>query len=292
MFDRINHPIVTKVYRGSNYFIEIDPNIDKKTACIYFSSNGLYYPNNLETFNEVVVEGDRYEWKKNKLFNIQKHIFVRDIFKQWYLKGINSKINSFDKLLNFFKKETEGYQVTTIGSSAGGYASTLFGKWLNANKIININGQYSLWHLLQSEYDRKENPVLVENQNNKDINQYYNISNILEMNAAPVFYFYSCLSNIDLEQFEKVKNSDKLFPIPIKTNIHGIPFWFENITDVLNLDINNLKRLIKSRGYSRLSFSITIAGYKSTMVYITKRWKHQYYIIKNHIGNFVRSITK
>ena len=39
-----------------------------------------------------------------------KHIFVRDVFKTWYITGINSKINNVPLLAELLRKETEGYE--------------------------------------------------------------------------------------------------------------------------------------------------------------------------------------
>lgn len=47
------------------------------------------------------------------------------------------------------KRETDGFNVITIGSSAGGYASALFGPKLKAEKVICFNAQFSLDKLVE-----------------------------------------------------------------------------------------------------------------------------------------------
>jgi hypothetical protein len=37
-----------------------------------------------------------------------KHIFLRDVFKQWYLAGINPTVSSPEKLVEFLRQETVG----------------------------------------------------------------------------------------------------------------------------------------------------------------------------------------
>ena len=52
-------------------------------------------------------------------------IFVRDMWKQWYINGINQKIDSVEKVIEFLRTETENMRVTTVGNSSGGYMATL-----------------------------------------------------------------------------------------------------------------------------------------------------------------------
>ena len=41
-------------------------------------------------------------------------IFVRDMWKQWYINGINQKIDSVEKVIEFLRTETENMRVTTV----------------------------------------------------------------------------------------------------------------------------------------------------------------------------------
>ena len=89
-----NNSMVKKIYQEKNYKI-IHTKAKNKNAIIFFSGNGLYFPNEEKIFSETIIEKNRYEWEnisdnkkiKNKYSLI---IFVRDIYKQWYLNGINS----------------------------------------------------------------------------------------------------------------------------------------------------------------------------------------------------------
>jgi len=128
-----------------NFLIEYDETIQDKTYCaIYFCSNDIWYPHTEEIFKKRIVDSNFFEWYKCRIKKAYKHIFLRDVFKQWYLTGINATINSHEKLFEWLKAETEGYQVITVGSSAGGYASALFGSRLKAEKAICFNAQFSL----------------------------------------------------------------------------------------------------------------------------------------------------
>lgn len=114
---------------------------------VYFSSNGVYFPNEVDVFNKMIINENRFEWKHlNNTVNskIGKAIFIRDVFKNFYITGINSNINSIDNLLDFLRKETEGYDVYTIGSSAGGYMAMLAGSLLQVKRIYSFSGQFDI----------------------------------------------------------------------------------------------------------------------------------------------------
>lgn len=153
--------IVQKAYKEyPNYLIETNKPVENNKICaIYFTSNDLYYPDNEETFKARVIEKNSFEWYGNRIQKACKHIFVRDVFKQWYLTGVNHTINSPERLLDFFQKETAGYQVITVGSSAGGYAATLYGSLLHATQIMAFNPQFEL-HSLLSRSTERANPLV------------------------------------------------------------------------------------------------------------------------------------
>jgi len=120
--------IINEVYNKNNFLIVYDEKcINKDTCAIYFSSNNIYYPNTEEVFRKRIIERDFYEWYHTRISKAYKHIFLRDIKKQWYITGINSQINSPELLLNFLKKEVKGFSTITVGSSAGGSAEVLYG---------------------------------------------------------------------------------------------------------------------------------------------------------------------
>lgn len=132
-----------------NFLIEYNEQCSSKEYCaIYFCSNDIWFPHTEEIFRKRIVKNNFFEWYRCRIARAYKHIFVRDVFKQWYLTGINGEINSTDKLYEFLKKETAGYKVITLGSSAGGYASALFGPMLGAVQSICFNAQFCLQRLV------------------------------------------------------------------------------------------------------------------------------------------------
>ena len=67
-----------------NYRIDYDSN-NKGCVAIYISSNGIFYPDTVECFERTIFEKDRYEFTKLKIKRADKHIFIRDIYKHWYV---------------------------------------------------------------------------------------------------------------------------------------------------------------------------------------------------------------
>lgn len=99
----------------------------------FFSGNGLYYPNTISSFCKTVVEQNRYEWwnvghSEEIVKQAGKIIYVRDVYKQFYVKGINVEINCIDKLCELLKELTMGMRVVTCGNSAGGYIAVIVGQ--------------------------------------------------------------------------------------------------------------------------------------------------------------------
>lgn len=118
---------------------------------IFFSSHGLYFPTTIDEFQKQVVQGDKYEWvniSKNEQLRekASKFIFIRDIYKNWCLHGINSRCNSLHDLATLLTKYTEGKNIITVGSSAGGYMAIALGCMLNAKTIFAFSPQIS--HLI------------------------------------------------------------------------------------------------------------------------------------------------
>ncbi len=207
--------LVLEEYKKENIRVE---NTGEKTgkAIIFFSSNGIYYPETEDSFRKSIVEKDRYEFENiSRDEKIQKEfeliIFVRDVYKQWYVNGINERVNSVDKLCEYLQDITKGYLVTTCGLSAGGYLSMLIGNMINADKIFSFSGQFYLWNELTSA------PLLRENQSIESKSKYYDISNLISRG----YYFYPAKVDVDIFQSSFVKNNEGIKKLPINQEWHG-----------------------------------------------------------------------
>lgn len=254
---RIDDPIVQRVWeKDCNYLIDYSIRNHSKICTIYFSSNGIYYPNTENTFNEIVIKKNRYEWYDTRVKAARKHLFVRDVYKQWYVKGINSQIDTQAKLLDFLRKETEGYDVITIGSSAGGYASALYGTLLHAKIVLAFSPQITLEGIVFDDKENK-NPILRESKLNSNM---MNIWDTIKGNNH-IFMFYSIHSitdRLDIELADKAEvNVVKFYG-----DVHGVPFKSFALPTVINMDIKSL-RLLTKRIHNPMLFSLRFCSLDS-----------------------------
>lgn len=257
---QVDSVLVKKYYSESDNIkiIDIEGTENSKLCVIYFSSNELYYPNTEKAFNSTIVNRDKYEWINNKFPGASRHIFVRDIQKQWYIEGTSSKYNNPDKVAEYLKELCDGYMIYTLGSSAGGFAAILFGSLIQAKRVYAFNAQLNLNLTLKSS-DLKVNPILYKYFNNEEINKYYLISNFLNENCQ-YFYFQSANSNIDIIQYEGCSAKAMINKIEFKTSNHGFPFLRHNLKHVLCLQERDLLHLSKSKIHPLL-FSIRLDGF-------------------------------
>ena len=94
MFDIWNQRVAVaeEAYQSGNYRIEYNETTDKNECVIYFSSNNIWFPNTEKAFQKSIVEEDRYEWQRNPYRIGKKNIYLRDIYKSWYVQGINYEL--------------------------------------------------------------------------------------------------------------------------------------------------------------------------------------------------------
>lgn len=259
---QVDSYIVQQVYaERDNFLIEYDDRGDKNWCAIYFCSNDIYYPNTEEIFRKRIVEKNFFEWYHLRINKAYKHIFVRDVFKQWYLTGINAKINTPEKLTEFLQKETKGYHIVTVGSSAGGYAAILHGSLLNAKYVLAFNPQFEIASLLKTTAEN-ENPILFRESG--AIRKYLDIIQYLN-SRTEIFYFYSSKSKWDVEQSTHIGSKVNIFNIKFKSSHHGIPFLKVALPSTVNKNINKLRELSRKTHFP-LFYTIGQVGVIKTIV--------------------------
>jgi len=237
---------------------------DKNCCVIYFSSNEIYYPNTGKSFNESIIKKDKYEWKNNLLPHAGKHILVRDIQKQWYINGISAKCNTPALLLEKLRELTDGYNVFTVGSSAGGFGALLYGSLLGAKKIYAFNAQMDLKVIMKSS-DELIDPLLFRYQSDQVIAPFFNVSAFLR-DDIEYFYFQSANSQMDLDQYEACTKKELLNRIQFSTSNHGFPFLRHDLKHVFAMSPDKLLELSQSRMHPFV-FSVKIHGLlKATML--------------------------
>ncbi len=265
--------IVKSVYKNNNnYLIEYDNNQNKDHCAIYFSSNEIYFPNNEKAFSRSIIEKNKYEWFGIRVPYAHKHIFLRDIQKQWYLTGVNSMIDSPGKLLAFLESETSGYKVIALGSSAGGFAAVLFGSLLKARLILSFNGQFQVSSLLKTS-NESINPILFRLHRKGKLLDYFDLKPFLK-ESTNVFYFYSNGSRWDCEQRNHIQN-ENINMIEFSTGHHGIPFLKCNLPVILRMTEEQLSNLT-GKAFSPLWFSIMTTGLINTVTGLIKQTIKKY----------------
>lgn len=258
---------------NANYVIEIDDNSPNKDLCvIYFSSHNIYYPNTPESFYKNIIRNDKYEWRNNTPISAYKQIFIRDLYKQWYIRGVNNIQITPPDLLNLLKHHTSGFRVITVGSSAGAYAAILYGIQLCAEKVFAFNPQFELNSQLETTSE-EINPVLFRDRENK-LMEYYDITSVIKQKPDNnIFYFFSEKSSWDKQQYEYLAASNAdlhVNTIGFKNRLHGIPFPRVALTKVLNLSDKELKGLC-GRNIDPIMFSIRQVGFIKTIIGVSKQ---------------------
>jgi len=273
---QVDSDIVKQAFEHRNYLIVYDEDCKQKDYCaIYFSSNDIYFPNNEQVFTKRILDKDFYEWYNIRISKACKHIYIRDIFKQWYLGGINTEINSPEKLLLFLQKETEGLNIVTLGSSAGGYAAVLYGQLLQAEKILTFNGQFELNSLLK-ESKEEINPLLFRFMNST-LRTYYDLNQYI-VNQSRIYYFCSNKSKWDITQYNHIKELKDINVISFNTTNHGIPFLKNCLVKVINYDTDLLKQL-STITHNSIVFSLKVDGLinalKMLWIQLKKKYLHK-----------------
>lgn len=213
--------LLEKQYEKENYLV-VHNNSRNGLAYIYCSSNALYEKDNPKSFMENVVENDRYEWLNLKAdCKPELEIFIRDIWLSWYVKGINSRINSYEKLIGLMKNLTQGYKVRCVGASSGGFIGNILAMELSAEISYSFAPQFSLSHHFEH---LQKNPYLREyckNNDDKFIEYYKRLNNA----HTTILYMYPNQSEQDQEQYNIVKNKKQICIIEVDSKEHGVAIF-------------------------------------------------------------------
>jgi len=120
-------------------------------------------------------------------------LYLRNQCK-WYLGGLNGIGKNINHTITFLKKEFALYnKVLCIATSAGGYASLLFGSLLKVNKVITFNAQTDLQYCVDNLPDGqklgKQNLINRSKQCPATWSKYNKISNVLNNNVSYNVYY-------------------------------------------------------------------------------------------------------
>ena len=248
-------------YTLKNYETE-DSGDSPAVSVVYFTSNALYWTDDDETVHQRIFVNDRYDYKHYRRRRIKgeavREIFVRDVTKQWYLNGINSTVDSVQKLAELLKGLTAGTKIITVGNSAGGYAACLYGILLGAEQIFSFSGQFSLKDTAENTDELTE-----ETKALPWFAQYCDLTDLIKDSASSVFFFYPDQAPQDKKQYPLVLDNPNVYMFAMKGKVHGNTVLDYSIPSLLAADTARLKELAgKYRGKSidPVSFSVQTAG--------------------------------
>ena len=134
-------------------------------------------------------------------------IFCKDPSELWYQSGVDSKLDSIEKLLTRLKEEVaiiKPEKITCIGISAGGHAALLFGALLNVDIVHAFGPQaflsaknwkkFNMGIFLQEKIDSLHSRYGIDGE-------YFDIKRFLEKTTKPIYNIHVCQSYIwDLKQ--------------------------------------------------------------------------------------------
>lgn len=241
-----DNPWLNEQFNEDNYLVK-DFRSSKSVCWIFFSGNGLYFPDDEEHFTKRIITEDYYEWQnitRNQSFIriADRVIYIRDIYKSWYIKGINSQYDSVKKVAELLGGLTDGYKkVVTCGNSAGGYAAVLFGKLIGADYVYSFSGQFNLWrhkNIIETE-------EIVRKYSNIELyNQYFDLTKYIRKNIC-IYYFYAADCEEDVVQSTLVEGIKTVLPFGFSSKSHGVTVLSQNYISVFRYSPNRLIELSK-----------------------------------------------
>lgn len=248
---------------------------------VYFTSHGLYYPTNYSNFKKRVCDENYYEWKhvaENKKLKgkAKKVIFVRDVYKNWCIQGINGTCDSMEKLCKLIANLTRGDHVITVGSSAGGYMAIAVGASIDADAIYALSPQVSLEKY--NEYHRIKyfDRYLFD----KNISPWLNLKSLIESYKGDLFYFYPNKCSEDIAQYEEIADlrNTHLHIMAVEYEHHGNPIYSLSLIETLSDSIEANRKIFKElegKNVKRFEYLEKKCGLiKSVSVVVGSKIKH------------------
>lgn len=211
--------LLNYMYKQDNIRI-IDGMADNKKCIVICSSNGVYFPDTYEKFREKIVCDNYFEGGRMASLLIdcvERIILIRDIYKSYYVTGINERYNTIDKVLELLDHLTKGFTTVMAGSSSGGYLAEILGSYLNAEYVISFAGQ---WNLYTYKDVVKKMYFLRERADNVQYSKYFDLYELLRDNKTPILYIYGGLNMSDANQIDGAADISSLYLITINSMLH------------------------------------------------------------------------
>ena len=164
-----------------------------------------------------------------KSFCDHDKLYIRDLDRNYYLNGIKYSATSIAELTSLILQyiHNKNYKnVTTIGSSSGGFAALLYGNLINADHMIAFNpqtvlGEKNITEINDDIFGPPINAMLrgIKNQD-KLYQKSLNLRNFIPFKGKAVIHYSSeSLSGID-QRYAKYLQHGNCCVIPYKSTTH------------------------------------------------------------------------
>ena len=288
--------LLKAAYSDQNYKV-MQGLSDNGLCVIFFSGNGLYYPNTDDSFRTTIFKKDRYEWSSAASIMrdyVSRIIMVRDVKKSWYVDGINEEINDIDKLIDLLRGLSEGYTVYTYGSSAGGYMAILAGVLLHANRVFQWGAQTDLEIrddiINQTEFTRTASDCQRKRK-------YFRLTEYLDDSNSDIFCFYAGKNAKDMQDMRLIRDFSKVHVFLYDSDQHGQGFERDVYVNLLHVSDEALLRLEKEYEGKRVSANELGNKLNDTVdvriKYIEEKKKESVFLFVRHkLGMIKRKVIK
>lgn len=232
---------------------------------VFCSSNDIWYPNTQQAYEENIVKRDRYEWTNYSPLNTRKRIYIRDIYKSWYVTGVNQNIDSIDKLVDFIAKESNGLKLVCVGSSSGGYLAVLLGCLLHADHVLCFSAQMEL----NNQWAIEKNGLLQNYKNDLERSRYYDLRPYIENNNTPIYYVVPIKCEQDRHHYDHVSSCQNIRSFCFKSKHHGVVVSKCNLPQLIDSSKEELEHLYSKYAGEMISiimFSVNLVGLRRTIM--------------------------
>ncbi|WPJ97369.1 hypothetical protein SH580_06560 [Coraliomargarita algicola] len=255
----VSHPLVKNAWKNGPNFKEVAGENPNGEVYIYFSSNGLYYPNTEENFHKSIIEKDRYDFFNFRSKGAATHVFLRDVHKQWYVTGISRSLPDLPSVIEFLRDRYKGKTIITVGSSAGAYAAIIAGVQLQAKRVFAFAPQLDLISLAEKS-DWKDYELV---QQFKNVYTFCSIASAAEVATSVksncIYYFAQIDSKEDQEDIQLALKSKTITPLLFQGNAHGVPIIAPLLPKLLASsaeDLSSLAQRSSQWGQHRFGFHL------------------------------------
>ena len=273
-----DNELLTEWYHKENILVK---DIGMGDKCyIFFASNDIYFPNTIESFTDRIINKNRFEWtnmaeSREIMSNAGRYIFVRDLFKQWYISGVNDITDTHDKLIRKLRDLSEGYRIITLGSSAGGYMAALAGALLNAEACFDFSGQIVLDSVRTDFCMRMRGcePSMLK---------YYDLKSVIPKSSCRFYYFYPAYNAKDMDIYRSISSFDNVYGFGFNQKNHAATMMAGNMRFIVSRDRGYMMALYeryKDRVINNILFFFRTApvymwipiGLRETKMFVKRR---------------------